>query len=260
MPPGRDQRSSGLRYAAARLDCLNPRPSYKPKSAVRVLRVDPEHSLGHPCLAEPDQGCGGDGSRQSAPTPRPADADVLEPATLDTEALVLLGPDPVLDDARDLVAVPGDDPQVRVELRPRERARERRLGHLAVTPVVAERLVLGLEDGPPLRLLDRPDLETLGQRGIRDLIQAVAAHQEEVAYRLEPGLGEERPVADGGVLDPRGQLDRDVRILAGRAHLRPLDAPVEQPASDPAPSVVGVDLAFDLVHRGVVPDHPLDTA
>ena len=107
-----------------------------------------------------------------------------------------------------------------------------RLGHLAVTPVVAERLVLGLEDGPPVRLLDRPDLEALGQRGIRDLIQAVATHQEEVADRLEPGLGEERPVADGGVLDPRRQLDRDVRILAGRARLRPLDAPVEQPASD----------------------------
>jgi hypothetical protein len=136
----------------------------EPRRAGRVLRVDAEHALVEPTLAQLDERRCGDGPSETPPAPRPPDADVLEPATLDAKPLVLLRPDPVLDDARDLVAIPGDDPQVGVELRAFERRLVGDLARLAVTPVVAERLVLGVEDLPPLVLGDGTDLDPLGQR------------------------------------------------------------------------------------------------
>ena len=50
----------------------------------------------------------------------------------------------------DLVAGPGHDPQVGVELGPVVRLGVGVLGHLAMAPVVAEGLVLGLDDRPPI--------------------------------------------------------------------------------------------------------------
>ena len=54
------------------------------------------------------------------------------------------------------------------------------------------------------------------------------------------------------------ELDVDARILDARPAPSTLDAPVEQPPADAAAPEIRVDLALDLVHRGVVADHPLD--
>ncbi len=97
-----DLEAEALRTARARRSGSRESTPSMPSSSPRSRKLD-QRGRGH----RPGQ---------AAPAPRPADADVLEPAAADAERLVLLGPDPVLDDAGDLVAIPGDDPQVGVEL------------------------------------------------------------------------------------------------------------------------------------------------
>ena len=139
---------------------------------------------------------------------------MVEPTALDAQSLVLLRPDPVLDDACDLVAVPGDDPQARVELRGLIGSPEVSIGHLAMAPVIAEGLVLGLEDRAPLVLGDGTDLEALRHGDVRDLVEAGPEHQEEVADRLEPSRLEERAMAGLRVLAEGPHADGRARILA----------------------------------------------
>ena len=75
---------------------------------------------------------------------------MVEPAALDAQLRVLLRVDPVHDRPRDLVAVPRDAPQRRVGLRMLEARPEVAVVGLAMAPVVAERLVVGVEDRPVL--------------------------------------------------------------------------------------------------------------
>src|SRR6187397_645025 len=77
-------------------------PLIQPERPGRIVGVDAEHRVGHAGLPDAAQRGGGERPAQAASPPRPADADVLEPAAPDAERLVLVGPDPVLDDARDL--------------------------------------------------------------------------------------------------------------------------------------------------------------
>ena len=98
-----------------------------------------------------------------------------------------LGPDPRLDDARDLVAVPGDHPQARVELvlgvrragsRPRSSSRWPQWSGNASG--------LRLEDRPVLVGGDRPHLEARrGAAASGTRREVGSAHQEEVADGLE---------------------------------------------------------------------------
>ena len=88
---------------------------------------------------------------------------MLEPAALDPELDVLGTPDPVLDDARDLVTVPGHDPQPGVDVRLAVEALELGLVVVVRLPVVAKRLELGVEDGPVHIGADRAKLDALRQ-------------------------------------------------------------------------------------------------
>ena len=87
---------------------------------------------------------------------------------------------------------------------------------------------LGGQDRPPLLLEDRADLDAVGKRRVRDVIEALPAHQEEVADGLEAGLCEQRALADLTVLRERRQLDAHERILAGRADPGARQVPTEQ--------------------------------
>ena len=83
-----------------------------------------------------------------------------------------------------------------------------------MTPVIAERLVLGREDRPPVVLGDRADLEAVGEWRVRDVVEPSPAHQEEVPDGHEARLGEQRALADLGVLGERRELDAYERVLA----------------------------------------------
>src|SRR5688572_28470191 len=71
----------------------------------RVLGVDPERRLGHAGARQAAERFRGDRPPKTPAPPRPAHADVLEPAAIDAERRVLLGPDPGLDDPGDLVKI-----------------------------------------------------------------------------------------------------------------------------------------------------------
>src|SRR5690349_24854108 len=88
----------------------------EPECAGGVLGVDAEHRVRHTGGAQAPERLGRHRPGQPTPSPSATNADLLEPAPLDAEALILVGPDPVLDDAGDLIAVPGDDPEVGVEV------------------------------------------------------------------------------------------------------------------------------------------------
>src|SRR5262245_11974466 len=129
---------------------LEAEPSIQPQRARRVVGIDTEHRLGHTGTAQLAQRLGGDRPPDALATPGAADADGLEPAAVDAELGVLLAPDPVLDDPRDLVAIPGDDPQARVDVRAAVSRFEVRVAVVAPLPVVAEGLALGVVDGAVL--------------------------------------------------------------------------------------------------------------
>ena len=180
--------------------------------AGRVLRIDPEHRVVHARRAQSAQGLRGQRSSEATAPPRASHADALQPAALDAEVPVLLGPDPRLHDARDLVAVPRDRPQPGVELSPRVHRGEEVVALLAMAPVVLEGLGLGIEDRPVLVRGDRPQLEAVRERRIGDVIQVGDAHEEEVADGLEAGVRQDRSMADLRVLDEA--LDEDPIIDA----------------------------------------------
>ena len=162
-----------------------PEALVQPERAARVLGIHPEHRLVHPGLAELDHGRGRQGARHAALPPRPSDADLLEPAATDVEAPVLLGPDPGLDHARHLVAVPGHGPQVGVGVRLVERLAEPLLAVIVGLPVVLECLRAGVVDGSVLLRQHTAHLDAVGQRERFHLVEMVASHQEEVANRLQ---------------------------------------------------------------------------
>ena len=146
--------------------------------------------------------------------------------------VVLLGPDPVLDDARDLVAVPGDDPQVGVELGQRERrrvpcSRSSRDGPSGRgTPRSRPR------GSPADAPRDRPDLDALGQRRVRDLVEvrrAASGRSGGRARTRHPPAGCRCRRLD--VLGPGREPDRAGRVLAGRARPRALDGPARAATS-----------------------------
>ena len=128
-------------------------------------------------------------------TPRPRhrapDRHVIEPSAADPEALVVEAVDRVQHGSDDLVAVPGHAPQPDVAVRVVEPGHAFALRRLAVAPVVAEGLVVGLEDGRDLVLGHRPELEAVGQRRLGQVAGDVATHLEAEADGRE-ALGEEQ--------------------------------------------------------------------
>ena len=170
--------------------------------ARRVRRVDAQPGLLHPVVPEDRERGRAQRLGDALATPLTADRDVVEPAALDPELLVLLGVDPVHDRAGDLVAVPGHAPQRRVGLRVLEARPEVAVVRLAMAPVVAEGLVVGVEDRPVLVRRDRTQLEPGRQRAVRKLAGDEPPH-------LEP------------------EPDRDEALVAQQRLVRPLD--VERP-------------------------------
>src|SRR4051795_11234849 len=95
-------------------DDLEAAPLVDPEGAVRILRVDPQAAVRHPPSAKERKARRDQRSCQAASSPFAPDADVLDPAALDPQALVLLRVDVTADHPRDPVAVPRDAPQARV--------------------------------------------------------------------------------------------------------------------------------------------------
>ena len=146
-----------------------------------------------------------------------------------------------------------------VELGPAEGRRVGALGHLAVTPVVAERLVLGVEDRPPLVLGDRPDLEAVGERRVRDVVERRrgASGRSDGPPRSPALVSSARwPISLSSANDC--ELDPHERVLARRADAGTRQVPAEQRRPDAAAPHVGMDRAPDLVVRDVLADDPLD--
>src|SRR5439155_21268423 len=102
---------------------------------------------------------------QAAATPWATDADLLKPTSSGAKPLVFVGPDPALHDAGDLVAVPGDGPQVGVDLRLAEFLAESVLAVVVCLPVVHERLDGRVVDRSMLIWRDLPQFEPGGEGG-----------------------------------------------------------------------------------------------
>ena len=86
--------------------------------------------------------------REAAPAPRAAHGHVLQPARLIPSASFSSVKIAFITRPGDLVAVPRDRPQGRCSSPGRGTRHEVALGLLAVAPVVAERLVVRVEDRP----------------------------------------------------------------------------------------------------------------
>ncbi len=238
------------------VNTVNPRPSYRPRAPFGLSASTPSMPSVIPRSRSRRSDIGRDRPRQPTPAPRTPDADVLEPAALDAGRRVLLRPDPVLDDTRDLVAVPGDDPQRRVELLECVGAgRSRDSSLLARTPVVAEGLDLGVEHDPMLvvgrgRVRARP----AGER--RDRLGQVATHEEEPAKGLEPFAREQRLVPELLGLGERTELPGQVvGIDHGPLRGAP-DVLAEQRPTQPAPTDGRMDEARAVIDGHAVTDHP----
>src|SRR6266545_3256249 len=159
-----------------------------PQSAAGVLRVDRQGALGHAASAEERERRDHERASQPAVAPRPADADVLDPAPSAAEAAVLFGVDEASNLARHPVAIPGDPPQGRIALgRVGEEALVVLRGSLAAAPVVQERLLVGIPDGPHVLRADVADLQAVRQRCVRLVVERRADHRESVADGHEPG-------------------------------------------------------------------------
>ncbi len=98
------------------------------------------------------------------------------------------------DRPRHLLALEGDDPEGRVLRRVLAELGERLVRLVDPAEAVAERLGLGEEDAAQHRRLrdDRPDLEPVGQRNVRDRLEVGSGHLVEAAERLVPGGPDER--------------------------------------------------------------------
>ena len=214
--------------------------------ARRVRGIDPQPRLLHPVVPQERERGRAQRLGDALASPRAPDRDVVEPAALDPEQLVLLGVDPVHDRPRDLVAVPRDAPQRGVGLRVLEARPEVALVRLAMAPVVAEGLVVGVEDRPVLVRRDRPQLEPDGQRVVRERAGEEPAHLEPEPDRDEALVTEQRPVRPLDVERPGAEVPlagaRIGRRLggqagAGRAVERGADAPVPVLRQDGAPAL-----------------------
>ena len=194
--------SSGRPNACQRRTTWKPRPSYSWSAPVGFDASTPEPGLLHPVVPQDRERGRAQRLGDALAPPLTADRDVVEPAALDPELLVLLGVDPVHDRSGDLVAVPGHAPQRRVGLRVLEARPEVAVVRLAMAPVVAEGLVVGVEDRPVLVRRDRTQLEPGRQRAVRKLAGDEPPH-------LEP------------------EPDRDEALVAQQRLVRPLD--VERP-------------------------------
>ena len=182
---------------------------------------------------------------------------MLEPAASDPERDVLLGIDPRLDDARDLVAVPGHDPQVRIQLLAAEREGEVAVGLLARAPVVAERLALGLEDGAMLIRRHRPELQSLGQGCVGDIGQRRPAHAEEPADRVESLALEQRSMAVLVLVCRSADLDGQPGRFAGRPFLCTPEVLAEECSTEALPADLRAHRAPSLVDGHAIAHDPL---
>ena len=119
----------------------------QPERAARIVDVNPQCAFGHAALTEPGNARVDQCPSQAPPAPWLADEDVLDPASLEAEAFVLVVVDVSADLAGDLVSVPRDPPErsVRAEWFGQEEL-EVVLGRLAPAPEPSGSFDLGVED------------------------------------------------------------------------------------------------------------------
>ncbi len=233
-----------------------------------ILGVDAQRSLVHPRRKQPAHRGGDQRRRKAVAAPLPADADMVEPAALHSERLVLRPIDEAHDGARDLVAVPGDAPEARVEIGAGEPPLEVGVGPLARVPVIAEGLDVGVPDPPMIRRDDGQDLEAVGERDVRDRLGQVPEHHEPVAddriafalvQRDRSRLGLVRPAAQGslaGAAVDEGDLPGTrLRPVQERSTQPP---PTERRAHPTLDVMGGSQLSTPGVRLGRADDGPVD--
>ena len=154
--------SSGRPNACQRRTTWKPRPSYSWSAPVGFDASTPSHASSIPWSRR----TANEAAHSAFATPLPRHArrteTWLSQPRLIPSCAFSSGVDPVHDRPGDLVAVPGHAPQRRVGLRVLEARPEVAVVCLAVAPVVAEGLVVGVEDCPVLVGRDRPQLEPGG--------------------------------------------------------------------------------------------------
>ena len=172
--------------------------------------------------------------------------DVLGPPALPAELRVLRGVDERLHLAGDALVVPGDLPERRVGVREREEPLVVRLGRLDISPVVAERLDLGLPDRAQILVAYRADLEAVGERMVGEIVDRGPHHLGGVGDRLVAGGADERGRGDVAIVVPGlEQLLADV-VLA-RDLTKPALVPRKERRADPSAADVRIDEADVLV-------------
>ena len=119
--------------------------------------------------------------------------------------------------------------------------------------MVAERLVLGGDDRPVLVRLHRTELDAVGKRRLRDVLEIGPAHEEEPADRLEPRGLDEAQVAGLVLVDHRLAHDGGVGRFFPATVARAAQVLVEYRATDPAPTLVRVHGAPGLERRRARP-------
>src|SRR4051794_25206150 len=124
-----------------------PEALVEPKGARRVLGVDGQRRLRHATLAQEAQVAPDQRTRDAASAPRAPREDLLGVAALPAERLVLGLIDEAEHATDDLVALPGDLPDLELSAqRVLERVQHLLVGEARPCSVVAERLVDGLRD------------------------------------------------------------------------------------------------------------------
>ena len=160
--------------------------------------------------------------------------------------LVLRGIDERLDLAGDAFVVPGDLPERRVRVGKREEPLVVRLGLLDESPVVAERLHVGLPDRADVLVTYGPDLETVRECMVGEIVDGRAHHLGGVRDRFVTGGAVQRRRSDVSIVVPDlEELFADVMLA--RDLTQPALVPREERRADPAASHVWIEEADVLV-------------
>src|SRR4029078_7648283 len=157
---------------------LEAEPFVPRERAGRVLGIDTKQCLLDAALAQLDERGTDERTREPAPAPRPASEHALEQPRVHPQLLVLFFPDRRQDPTRDLVAIPADLPERRVEIGLGEPGDEVVLGEGAMLEMVLERLIVRVHDRAVLVGRHRTDLEPGGHRDRLGIPDVAVDHRE----------------------------------------------------------------------------------
>ena len=151
-------------------------------------------------------------------SPRASREHAVEPAAPAAGRLVLVRVDRVDHGRRHLVAIPGDDPERRIEVGRVLVTAEGLVRLVSTAPVVAERLVVGVPDLHQLLRPDRSDLDPLRHRqdGRQVVLEAGARHVEEPADWFVARPAGNRVGALVAALGEGAQDARPTRVVGAR--------------------------------------------